>query len=124
MYANAVTSSPKPSLLSGLRTSGSVGAFAKGQAMNNAAGMGLDAAQKNQELGVQAMEQESRLRQAGNEVKGQRAGHAMQEGLARDAFQNRQDVFDTGMNYDYAQMFKQRSNRYLQALLDASARDF
>jgi hypothetical protein len=124
MYANAVTSSPKASLLSGLRTSGNVGAFAKGQAMNNAAGMGLDAAQKNQDLGTQAMEQESKLRQAGNEVKAQRAGNGMQEQLAGQGFQNRQDVFNTGMAYDYAQMWKQRQNHYLQSLINASARDF
>lgn len=124
MYANAVTSSPKPSLLSGLRTSGNVGAFAKGQAMQNSAGLQMDREQQNQQLGMQRMEGESRLRQQNNQVSAQRAGNGIQEGLAGEALANRQQVFDLGMNYDYAQAWKQRQNAFLQTLINSHASHF
>jgi len=122
MYANAVTS--KPSLLSGLRTSGNVGAFAKGQAMQNAAGLRMDAEQKNQEMGMQRMEGESRLRQQGNQVAAQRAGNGIQERMAGEAMRNRQQVFDLGMDYDYSQAWRQRQNSLLQTLINSQARSF
>ena len=124
MYGNAVGFNPGKSLLSGLKSQGNVGAFAKGQAMQNAAGLNMDAAEKNQQMGMQAMQQESDLRQKGNQVQAQRAEHGIQEGLANEGFQNRREVFDTGMAYDNAQLFKQRQNHYLQSLINESARHF
>lgn len=124
MYSQAVTSSPKSSLLSGLRTSGNVGAFAKGAAMRSAAGLNMDREHKNQELGMQRMEGESRLRQQGNQVAAQRAGNGIQEGLAGEAMQNRRQVFDLGMDYDYAQMNRQRQMAFLQSLINQQASYF
>lgn len=123
MYSNAATSSPKPSLLSGLRTSGNVGAFAKGQAQNVAA-LNLDREQANQQLGMQRMQGESRLRQESNEIAAKRAGHGIEEGLAGEALNNRQQVFDRGMEYDYAQMWRQRQNHLLQSLINQQASYF
>jgi hypothetical protein len=124
MYGNAVGSSSSNTMLGGLRTQGNVGAFAKGQAMQNTAGMGLAAEQKNQDLGQQAMQQESELRQKQNSNQAQRANHEVGETLAGEGFRNRQQVFNIGMNYDYAQQARQRQMGYLQALINNSARTF
>lgn len=124
MYGNAVGFNPQRSLLGGLSTNGNVGAFAKGQAYQNASGLNMDAAQKNQEFGKKQMQQQSDLRQKQNAIQAETAGHHTQEQLADEGLQNRRTVFDIGMNYDYAQMFKQRQTQLLNTLISHAAREF
>lgn len=125
MYAPAVGFNPGKSLLSGLaKKPGDAGAFAKGQAMANAASLNLDREQQNQQAGVQQMKTESGLRQQGNQNQAQRAGNEVQERVAKGGLQSRQNVFNTGMNFDYASLRKRQQMNLQQALLNNMARDF
>ena len=124
MYGTASGSSPSGSLLGGLRQRGDLAALSKGLAMQNPAGLALYGEQKNQELGMQAMQQESQLRQKQNANQSQRAGHEVGETMAGEGFRNRQQVFNIGQNYDYATQQRQRQVGYLQSLINTSARSF
>lgn len=125
MYAPAVGFNPGKSLLSGLaKKPGDAGAFAKGQAMANAADLNLNREQQNQQAGVQQMKAESGLRQQGNQNQAQRAGNEVQERVAKGGLQSRKSVFDTSMNFDYAALRKRQQTNLQQALLNNMARDF
>lgn len=125
MYAQAVGFNPGKSLLSGLaKKPGDAGAFAKGQAMANAASLNLDREQKNQDAAVQQMKADSSLRQQGNQNQAQRAGNEVQERVAKGGLESRKNVFNTGMNFDYASLRKRQQMNLQQALLNNMARDF
>jgi len=125
MYANAVGFNPGSSLLSGLsKKGGDVGAFAKGQAMANAANLNMDRQKQNQDFGTQQMQQESQLRQQGNQNQAQRAGNEIQERVAQGGLNTRKNVFDTGMQFDYGALQKRRNVQLQQTLLNNLARDF
>lgn len=125
MYAQAGGATPNKSLLTGLaKKPGDVGAFAKGQAMANAADLNFQRAQNDQQTGVQQMKAESGLRQQGNQNQAQRAGNEVQERVAKGGLQSRQAVFNTGMDFDYATLRKRQQMNLRQALLNNMARDF
>lgn len=125
MYSQAVGFNPGKSLLSGLaKKPGDAGAFAKGQAMANAASLNLEREQKNQEAGVQQMKADSGLRQQGNQNQAQRAGNEVQERVAKGGLESRRNVFDTGMGFDYASLRKRQQMNLQQSLLNNMARDF
>lgn len=124
MYPQAVGFNPGSSLLSGLsKKGGDVGAFAKGQAMANAAGLNMDRQQQNQEMGVRQMQADSQMRQQQNQNQMRRATNGVAERVASGALASRQRVFDTGMNFDYAGLQKRQNMNLQQALLNNFARD-
>jgi len=124
MYANAVGSNPGNSVLSGLRGKGDAGAFAKGQGMAAAAGLNLEAANQNQQLGMQQMQDESGLRQKESQNKAQRAENDSQARMMKGALDNRRSAFDTNMAFDYAGLRKRQNLQIQQALLNGVMRDF
>jgi hypothetical protein len=124
MYEQAVGFSPSTRLLGGLTHKGDVGAYAKGQAMASASGLEMDRQQKNQQLGVQAMQQESQQRQQQSQNHAARAGNETQSRIAQGDLANRQQVFNTGMNYDYAALQKRRNLDLQQLLVNHVAREF
>jgi hypothetical protein len=124
MYANATGFNPQHSLLGGLSTKGNVGAFAKGQAYQSGAGMNMEREKQYQQFGLEQMNQQHDLRTQQNQLSAHRAGHQTEEQLATEGLQNRKDVFNTGMQYDYAQMYKQRHMQLLNSLIAHSAREF
>lgn len=124
MYSQSVGFNPGSKLLSGLSQKGSVGAYAKGQAMADAAGLGMDRESKNQQFGVQQMQQDSQLRQQGNQNKAQVAGNDSQYRMQKGGMDSRDSVFNTGMGYDYAALQKRRQTQLQQSLLNNLARDF
>ena len=124
MYSPAVGFSPQQRLLGGLSTKGNVGAFAKGQAYQAGAGLQMDREQKNQRFGLEQMQQQSDLRQKQNAISASRAGNETQEQLANEGLQSRKSVFNTGMQYDYAQLRKQQQVGLLNQLIAHSAREF
>ena len=123
MY-NAVGFNPQPSLLGGLSSKGNVGAYGRGLAYQNAASQGMAAQQKNQQFGVEQMQQQSALRQRENQNNAERSMHGADEKMQGQQLQNRNAVFNTGMNYDYAQMNKQRQTQLLNTLISSAAREF
>lgn len=125
MYPQAVGFNPGSSLLSGLsKKGGDVGAFAKGQAMANAAGLNMDRQQQNQEMGVKQMQADSQMRQQQNQNQMQKATNQVAERVASGALDSRKKVFDTGMNFDYAGLQKRQNMNIQQALLNNFAREF
>jgi hypothetical protein len=121
MFSNAVGFNPSQSVLSGLKTTGNAGAYARGAAMQGGAEMGMKAAQQNQQMGVQQMQQQSEQRQKANANQTQKAGNQADESLANESLANRNAVFNTGMNYQYAQMQNSERMRYLQQFIDRMA---
>lgn len=124
MYTQAVGFNPGSKLLSGLSKKGDVGAFAKGQAMADAAGLNMDRQKSNQDFGVEQMKQDSQLRQQGNQNMNSRALNGVQESTAKGALDSRRNVFNTGMNFDYAALQKRQQTQLQQSLLNNLARDF
>lgn len=124
MYTQAVGFNPGSKLLSGLSKKGDVGAFAKGQAMADAAGLNMDRQKSNQDFGVEQMKQDSQLRQQGNQNMNNRALNGVQESTAKGALDSRRNVFNTGMNFDYAALQKRQQTQLQQSLLNNLARDF
>lgn len=124
MYAQAVGFNPGRGLLSGLSKKGDVGAYAKGTAMKDAAGLNMDRQSQNQEFGVQQMQQQAQLRQQGSQNKAQRAGNESQERMRAADLESRRQVFDTGMGYDYAALRKRQQNQLQQTILNGLARSF
>ena len=124
MYSQAVGFNPGAKMLSGLNQKGSVGAYAKGQAMAASAGLDMDREAKNQELGVQQMQQDSQLRQQDSQNKATSAGQASQYRVQKGGQDSRDTVFNTGMQYDYASLNKRRQTQLQQSLLNNLARDF
>jgi hypothetical protein len=110
-------------LLGGLRQRGDVGAFAKGQAMQSAAGLGMKAQQQNQELGLKEMQQQNQMQQAGNRQAAEQASNRLQENLAEGALGSRQRNFMVGNAYDYAGLRKRRALQWQQALLNNASQE-
>lgn len=122
MYPQAVGFNPGSQLLSGLSRKGSP--FAKGQAMQAAAGLGMDREQKNQDLALKTMQDESQQRQAAARNSAQAATNASQERVKQADIDHRGGVFNTNMGFDYAALQKRRTLNLQQALLNGMARDF
>jgi hypothetical protein len=89
--------------------------------MQGGAEMGMKAAQQNQQMGVQQMQQQSEQRQKANSNQAQRAGNQTDESLANESLGNRASVFNTGMNFQYAQMQNADRMKYLQRFVDGMA---
>jgi hypothetical protein len=123
MYGNAVGFNPRQNVLAGLPTKGDAGAFAKGQAMAGAAGMRLDNQTANQELGTKQMSIDSTLRQKGNENSASKALHGLDQRVKQGALASQKNVFNTGMNFGYAQLRKNQQTRLQEALLGGLMRD-
>ena len=124
MMPQPPTGAPKKSLLSGLAPDRNVSAFAKGQQMQNAATMGMDRAQKQQEMGVSQMQEDAQQRQRTAQNYTTRAGNEAQERTAGATLDNRRSVFDLGMNLSYAGLQRRNQLNLQQALLSGAARDF
>lgn len=124
MIPSSVGYSPS-GLLSGLRTKqpGDVGAFAKGQAMQGAAALGLESAKQNQQMGMKAEQQESQMRQAQSQLAAGKAQNSTQEQMAAGALANRQRNFNLGNAFDYAGLQKRKQLQWQQALLNNVAQD-
>lgn len=123
MYSNAVGFNPGQSVLGGLRTRGAAAPFAKGQAMAAAAGLNMEAAKQNQQLGMQDMENQSQQRLASARNQAQRAGNESQERIQRGSLANKSAAFDLGTRFDYAGLQKRRDLQWQQALLNNFARE-
>jgi hypothetical protein len=124
MMPQPPTGAPKKSLLSGLAPDRNVSAFAKGQQMQNAATMGMDRAQKQQEMGVSQMQEDAQQRQRTAQNYTTRAGNEAQERTAGATLDNRRNVFDLGMNFSYAGLQRRNQLNLQQALLSNAARNF
>lgn len=111
-------------LLSGLSRNRDVSAFARGRQMAGGAELGMERAQKQQQIGVDQMQQDSRQRQQTAQNYASRAGNEAQERTAGRQLDNQRSVFDIGMNYNYAQANAQRRNSFQQALLNTVSRGF
>ena len=115
---------PSGGLLSGLSKNPNVSAFARGSQMARRAELGMDRAQKQQQVGVDQMQQDSQQRQQTAQNYASRAGNEAQERTAGRQLDNQRTVFDLGMNYNYAQANAQRRNSFQQALLNTAARGY
>lgn len=114
---------PKKSLLSGLG-SPDVSAFAKGRAMGGAAENSMTAAQQRQEMQVDQANADSQRNQRQAQVNASRLGNEAQERMGQNSLATRQNVFNIGMNFDYAALQRRRQMNLQQALLQGAARDF
>lgn len=124
MYPTSGGTSPQGRLLSGLSRKPNIGAFEKGISMRDAAALGMERAQNDQKMGTQQMQEESQQRQRDSQNKTTQLGNAAQERTRRGEMQNRRQVFDTQMGFDYAGLQKRRSLDLQQALLNSAARSF
>lgn len=115
---------PAKSLLSGLGRNRDVSAFAKGQQMQNDSAMGMDRAQKQQEMGVSQMQEDAQQRQRTAQNYASRAANESQERVAGAQLDNRRNVFNVGMAFDYAALQRRNQLNLQQALLSGAARDF
>lgn len=113
-----------PKLLNGLRTSSPAAQAAKGQSMAGQAQLGMQQQQANQQLGLQAMQQGSQLRQQQGANQAQQQQNNMQERLGREGLATRANVFNTNLGYDYQKLRKQKDTAWRQAALNAFAREF
>lgn len=111
-------------LLSGLSQKPNVSAYAKGRAMQDASGLDMDREQKNQELGVQQMNAAFQQRQQDSQNKARQSQNATDERMQAANLANRQQVFNLGMNFDYAGLQRRNQLNLQQALLNGMARDF
>jgi hypothetical protein len=124
MYAQSVGFNPGRGLLSGLSKKGDVGAFSKGLAMRDAASLGMERDQQNQDAGVKQMQQSSQLRQQSATNASRRAENEAQESTRASNLSNRRQVFDIGLNYDYSALRRRQQNQLQQTILNGLAREF
>lgn len=124
MYANAVGINPGRSVLSGLSKKGDVGAFSKGLAMRDAAGLNMEKQKQNQEFGTQQMQQQSQLRQKDSQNKAQQAENQSQLRTQYADLAGRRKVFDTSLAYDYDALRRRRQTQLQQTILNGLARSF
>lgn len=124
MYSNAVGFNPSGRLLGGLSKKGSAGQASYGQAMAAAAGLNMDRAKQNQQLGTQQMQQQSELTQGAARNRMAALGNQSQERMQGQQLDNRRNVFDTQMGWQYAGLNRQRQLSMQQTLLNNLARDF
>ena len=115
---------PSGGLLSGLSKNPNVSAFARGSQMARRADLGMGRAQKQQQVGVDQMQQDSQQRQQTAQNYASRAGNEAQERTAGRQLDNQRTVFDLGMKYNYAQANAQKQNSFQQALLNTVARGY
>lgn len=120
MYQQAVGFSSK-GLLSGLT---SKSPFAKGQAMQAAAGLEMDREKQNQDLAVRQMKDDSQARQQQARNSVQAGANASQERMKTADLTHQRNMFDLNMRYDYTDFLKKNQLRVQQALLNGVARDF
>jgi hypothetical protein len=123
VYGNAVGFNPSSRLLGGLSKKGAAGQAAYGQAMASAAGLNMDRAQKNQQLGVQQMQQQSELSQADSRNKMNALGNQSQERMQQAGLDSRRRVFNTSMGFNYAGLQKQKQLNFQQSMLQNLMRD-
>ena len=119
MYGNAVGFNPSSRLLGGLSKKGS-----SGQAMAAAAGLNMDRAKQNQQLGTQQMQQQSELAQGAARNRMAALGNQSQERMQGEQLNHRRNLFDTQMGWQYAGLNRQRQLSMQQTLLNNLARDF
>jgi hypothetical protein len=124
MIPQPPSAAPKKSLLSGLAPDPNVSAFAKGQQMQATAAMGMDRAQKQQEMGVNQMQEDAQQRQRTAQNYTSRFGNEAQERTAGASLDNRRNVFNLGMDFNYAALQRNKNLNLQQALLSGAARDF
>ncbi len=124
MYGNAVGFNPSGRLLGGLSKKGPAGQSAYGQAMASAAGLNMDRAAQNQQLGMQQMQQRSELSQANARNRMAALGNQSQERMKGMEMDNRRQNFDAQMGWQYAGLNKRRQLEMQQTLLNNLARDF
>lgn len=91
--------------------------------MQSQAGMQLDKESRDQEFGMKQAQDDSQLRQKQSMNSAQRLSNESQERVASGNLDSRRRVFDTGMNYQYAALAKQRQLALRQALLNRYAKD-
>ena len=120
---NAVGFNPGQGVLSGLRAKGAAAPYAKGLAMQSAAGLNAEREKQNQQLGVQQMQADSQARIATARNRAERAGNDSRERVQQASLGNRKSVFDLGMRYDYAGLQKRNQLRWQQALFDTAVSD-
>lgn len=116
-------SGPSRSVLGGLRAGPGTSQMAKGLAMQNEAGVGLERAKQGQQLAASQMQADSqdRLNQAQNQA--QQAGSDAQSRTQESALHSRAGAFNLGQAYDYAGLQKRKSLQWQQALLGNLMRD-
>lgn len=124
MYGNAVGFNPSGRLLGGLSKKGPAGQSAYGQAMAASAGLNMDRAKQNQQLGVQQMQQRSDLAQQGARNQMAALGNQSQERMKEAEMDNRRSTFDRGMGWQYAGLNRRRQLEMQQTLLNNLSRDF
>lgn len=124
MYGNAVGFNPSGRLLGGLAKKGSAGQAAYGQAMASAAGLNMDRAKQNQQLGMQQMQQRSELAQGTARNQMAALGNQSQERMQQAQLDNRRANFDQQMGWQYAGMNRRRQLDMQQTLLNNLSRDF
>lgn len=124
MYGNAVGFNPGGRLLGGLSKKGSAGQAAYGQAMAAAAGLNMDRAKQNQQLGTQQMQQQSELAQGNARNRMAALGNQSQERMQGEQLAHRRRLFDTQMGWQHAGLNRQRQLSMQQTLLNNLARDF
>lgn len=109
------------SVLSGLR---SKSPYAKGLAMQSAAGLGMQRDKQNQDYGVQQMQADSQDRQqkAGNAA--QAAGNAIQAQTNAGQMAARQGAFQIGLGYDYAAMARRNALDAARGLLSGMSQEY
>lgn len=117
---NAVGFRPGQSVLSGLRTQGAAAPYAKGLAMQSAAGMDADREKQNQQMWSQQMQADSQNRMATARNQAERAGNESRERTQQATMNHKGRVFDLGMAYDYAGLQKRNALRWQQALFNSA----
>lgn len=113
---------PGRSLLSGLNPN--VSAFGKGQQMQSAAELGVDRAQKQQEMSLGSAQSDIQRRMQSSRHAANRFGNEAQERTTGAQLDNRRQVFDMGMNFDYAALQRRNALNLRQSLFNNVARDF
>lgn len=110
-------------MLSGLRAPGKAAPYAKGLAMQAAAGLNMDRAKQDQQLGVQQMQADSQDRLASARNNAERLGNDSRARMQAAGLASRKSIFDAGLKFDYAGLQKNNQLRWQQALLNYAAGD-
>ena len=120
---NAVGFNPGRGVLSGLRTQGAAAPYAKGLAMQGAAGLAMERDKQNQQMGLQQMQADSQHRVAQARSQAERAGTDSRERMQTAGMDHKKGIFDLGMAYDYAGLQKRNQLRWQQALFNSAVSD-
>lgn len=114
--------SPQKSVLGGLGRKGNAGAAAYGQAMAGASGLEMDRQAQDQKLGMSQMQQGFDMDRQKGRQNTEGTTNRMRELTQSEEALNRQQVFDTNINYQYGQLAKQRDMKKRQTALNVFAR--